>query len=115
MEKHLELKDVKVDGTKIEGTVVLSGDVSQSVVSVTDGSILASSIGMAGGGAIGTIVSGINFTRTSVFEPKPIFCTKDGVLLQLWVDLFDSRDRQWKPIPDFAEASKTYSCDKVNG
>ena len=52
--------------------------------------------------------------RVSQWRPTEVLCIKDGVLLQLWVDRYGFReDREWRKLPSFEEASKTYFCTTI--
>lgn len=64
------------------------------------------------------VIEGMAFTttigRVSQWRPTDVLCIKDGIILQLWVDSYGFReDREWRKLPSFEEASKTYSCTTI--
>lgn len=68
---------------------------------------------------LGSLIGGLGrIGQTQNFSPTSVFCTKDGVLLQLWVTSHGSGNeqaREWRPISSFEDAAKTYNTVKIQG
>lgn len=54
------------------------------------------------------------FGIPSVFEATNIFCMKDGIQYQLWVDQYDTtqKNREWRKLPELNDAIRLYNCAK---